>query len=660
MENLQERFREEAFDLIEELEKISLNLKAENQDPTVVERIFRIMHSLKGSGGMFGFENISEFTHELESLFDLIRAGKLSISDEIILLTLQAIDHLKMLVDHAEQKDDQFKSDHENLKAKIKAFYNQITFSENQNQSVDLIQKMSNLYKKNGFDIEFIPFENIFDNGSNPLFLIDKLVDLGEAHIQVITEKIDALEDLDVFKCRTSWKVKLTTFSDQNDIADVFIFVDDSCELKIRSLNKVQSDEIQNNGKDVMDLSNQTVFKKKNLIEPEISNHPQEEKLISSIRVSSQKLDILMNLVSELVTTQARLGLVANNSKNDELNSISEDINKLSKQLRDITFEICLVPIESVMTRFRRLVHDLSAELNKNIEFITEGTETEIDKTIVEIIVDPIMHLIRNSIDHGIESPEERRKLGKTPQGNIHLKAYHSGANVIIEVKDDGKGIDSQIIRNKAIDKKLISPEAVYTEKELLNMIFLPGLSTAQKVTGISGRGVGMDVVMKKISSVRGEVEILSKIGTGTTIVLKLPLTLSIIDGLLIQVGETFFLIPLGAVEKIFETRYDQIQKAYNNLIVLGSVQYPFLSLREEFKISTPFDNVAEIVVVRYNEQLMGLVVDRVMGEHQAVLKPLGRYYRNHEFFSGASILGDGTVALVMDTNKLILSHTEN
>jgi two-component system chemotaxis sensor kinase CheA len=313
-----------------------------------------------------------------------------------------------------------------------------------------------------------------------------------------------------------------------------------------------------------------------------------------------------------------------------------------------------LIPIETILTRFQRLVRDLSAEQKKDVVFKAEGTDTELDKTIIENLTDPILHILRNSIDHGIESPEERQKAGKPAQGKILLKAFYSGPNVHIQIIDDGRGLSKDKILQKAIDKGLIQPETQLSDKEIFDLIFLPGFSTAINVTDISGRGVGMDVVKRKISEIRGEVDIYSEPGVGTTITIRLPLTLSIIDGLLVRVHDTNYIIPLPAVHKIYAVEHQKLIKAFNNTLLLDNQQIPFFRLREEFTVKASSQEIEQLVVIKYDDQIVGLAVDEVIGEYQAVLKPLGKMYKNQEIISGASILGDGTIALVLDSNKAI------
>jgi two-component system chemotaxis sensor kinase CheA len=375
--------------------------------------------------------------------------------------------------------------------------------------------------------------------------------------------------------------------------------------------------------------------------------------------VASEKVDELMNLVIELVTTQARLSLLAEKSHQPELLAVAENIEKITRRLRDSTFSISLVPLETLMTRFQRLVRDLSTELGKEIRFITEGADTELDKTMIESLGDPLMHIIRNSIDHGIEEAFVRVNLGKPRQGKILLKAYYSGNHVVIEVHDDGRGLDKEKIREKAIARGLITPEAVLSEKELFDLIFLPGFSTASQLTEVSGRGVGMDVVRRRITDMRGEVSLASQAQAGTTLTIRLPLTVSIIDGLLVGIQDTKYVIPLSVVDKCYEVKHERLTGRFNNLLVLDGEQVPFHYLRDEFAVGGTAPHVEQVVVVHYEGKRVGLTVDAIIDEYQAVLKPLGKYYKHLDMISGATILGDGTVALVLDPGLLIRQLTK-
>jgi two-component system chemotaxis sensor kinase CheA len=676
MENFRRKFIEEATEHINELEKALLQLERDPENKEIVEKVFRIMHSLKGGGAMFGFDKISEFTHNLENVYDLVRNGQMHVSKDLLDSTLASVDHLSNLLNDDKSALQSTIQKHAELSARISEI-----IIQKQALSIDTAQKKvisaedpavaSVDDKTSTFYILFQPHESIFDNGTNPLYLLDEIYGLGTCLAIPHLTKVPAFADIEAAKCYTYWEIFLSTESSINSITDVFIFVEDECTIDIHKLsdnnllvNKHFIDKIEDlkkGNKDigindllalVTKLSVTNVVKEKKT-EERTSTAPKENS-ISSIRVSSEKLDTLMNLVSELVTTQARLTLYSDQGGNSELIAISENVQKLSRQLRDIAFSIVLIPIENLLTRFQRLVRDLSQELKKEVAFIAEGTDTELDKTIIENLTDPLLHILRNSLDHGIEDPATRLKLGKPRQGTILLKAFYSGANVHIQISDDGSGIDPERIKQKAISKGLISADATLSHKELIDLVFLPGFSTAANVTDVSGRGVGMDVVRRKIADIRGEVEIESKHLKGTTITIKLPLTLSIIDGLLVKVDDTHYVLPLTSVDKIYAADHNKLVNTFNNLIILDGQQIPFFYLRGEFDIEENKKTSEQVVVVRFEDKRIGLAVDNVVGEYQAVLKPLGKYYKNQEIISGATILGDGTIALVIDTNKAI------
>ncbi len=632
MEEFKLKYKEEAGDLIRNLEKALLELEKKTDDYDIIEEIFRIMHSLKGGGSMFGFDLISNYTHHLETIYDLIRKKQISVNRKILDITFASVDLISSLLNEEEHTEDTYKE----LIDTINEISENIK-TENANKTKTIKEEQT----ENTFNIEFIPKEDIFDNGTNPLYLVDELHFLGKCTVEAKLNKVPKFEEIDEYKCYTSWNIKISTKENINTIKDVFIFVENECELNIEQIEKNNIKEKENTDKG----NNKNKSKKK---------AAKKENIISSIRVNADKLDQLMNIASELVITQASLTLFAEEKRIPELVEIAENVENISRQLRDIAFSISLTPLETLLIRFQRLVRDLSKKLNKNIALTTEGMDTELDKNLIQILNEPIMHIIRNSIDHGIESKEERKKAGKPEQGEIKIVSFYSGANVNIEISDDGRGIEAQKIKEKAIKIGFIKPDTNISDKEALNLIFLPGLSTAQKITGISGRGVGMDVVKKLISEVRGDVDISSEVGKGTKISISLPLTLSIIDGLLVKINNTNFVIPLVVVNKIYPVKTKDIENKFNCTVVLSGQQIPFHDLTKEFNKNRKELESREIVVVNYEERKVGLVVDTVEGKYQAVLKPIGKMYKKQEMISGASILGDGSVALVLDTNKVI------
>ncbi len=668
MEDFKKKFVVEALDHINDLEESLLILENAPTDKSVIETAFRAMHSLKGGGAMFGFEEISQVTHDLETIYDKIREGALIVTSPLISLTFKVVDVIKDLLNEENCDKVQFDA----LIGELKRF----SLADNIHQ--DSIVQPAAVEKSSTFYIRFEPDAHIMENGTNPFFLIDELFSLGKCFVRPDYARMPQWQDVDLANCYFSWTVVLSGTITESELKDVFIFVEDDCTLEIHKIsdtNLFDQPDIRsklaliagNNFRKPLRLPEilhalSTQSDKSPLMQmPAVPlvdtgevRKSKQNALIASIRVASEKVDTLMNLVSELVTTQARLSLFADNFDNPELTAIAENIQKLSRELRDNAFSIVLIPIESIMTRFQRMVRDLSSELHKESVFETFGGETELDKTIIENLTDPLMHILRNSLDHGLETPAERIANGKPREGKIILKAYHSGPNVFIQVSDDGRGLNVEKIRYKAVEKKLISADQILSDREIFDLIFLPGFSTADSVSDISGRGVGMDVVRKKISAIRGEIDVDSEFGKGTTITIKLPLTLSIIDGLLVKVADIFFIFPLSAISKIFSM--DSCKTNYGNLVVVDGEQVPFFDLKNEFALShiaTPTAS-RELVVVRSEDKTIGLIVDSVLGEYQAVLKPLGKHYKDQEVVSGATILGDGTIALVLDTGKAI------
>jgi two-component system chemotaxis sensor kinase CheA len=649
------------------------------------------MHTIKGSGAMFGFDDIASFTHEIETVYDKVRDGIIPVTPELINLTLIAKDHIRELLT-ASTGEILFE-----IAGTISAFHSLVSGGKSkssQEASCPSEEVLPSVYSGNGgentvYRINFAPLPNIFLTGTNPLLLIDELCALGDARVLAYADEIPTLDDINPELCYTSWNTVLSTDKGINAIKDVFIFLEDDCELKIDVIDsefQADSNETQKKLGEILiergdikkeQLENVLQDKKfigeilieKGLVAPDrIESALMEQQQVrkskektqvkeetTSIRVPAGKLDMLVDLVGEMVTVQARLTQTALTFGSAELASIAEEVERLTSELRDNTLNIRMLPIGTTFGRFKRLVRDLSQELGKEIELTTEGADTELDKTVIEKLNDPMVHLIRNSIDHGIETPDIRVSLGKPRAGTIHLTAAHSGGNVVIRIKDDGKGLDAEAIRNKAVEKGIISQTSELSEKELQRLIFAPGFSTAQAVTSVSGRGVGMDVVKRAIESLRGSIDIHSEKYKGTTVTVKLPLTLAIVEGLLVNIAEDHFVLPLSVVEECVELTREDIRKSHGRNIahVRGEI-VPYINLRKEFNIKGEPPSVEQIVITGANGERIGFVVDNVIGEHQTVIKNLGKIYSDVEGISGATILGNGSVALIVDVFKMI------
>lgn len=658
MENLVTVFVGEASELLEDLEKALLQLEKDKKNKVGISEVFRIMHSLKGAANMFGFEAINNLTHNLETIYQSIRDEGAELTIATFNTTLVCLDHLKALLTNPSLNDPDLKRVHERLINEI----HHLSEGLNLSKTGEAVREINHEGEATYY-IHFKPTQDILQNGTNTLYLIEELLGLGDGISLPYFHDLPTCKDINPGVSYTHFEVLLSTGNSEQELRDVFIFVEGDSEIEIVKLgtrnllsdkNKSKLQAAHNQEHKIGESSIVDLLVEK---EREVEKKNTETKVgksVSNVRVSSERLDELMNLVSELVTTQASLSLLAEKNNSPTLTAVAETVEKLTRRLRDNAFTMSLIPVENLVVRFQRLVRDLSKELGKEIIFKTEGTETEIDKSIIEKLSDPIMHLIRNGLDHGIELPEDRTRRGKPRQGTIQFKAYYSGASVIIEIKDDGSGINLEKVRKKAIQKELIAADVELSDKEIINLIFLPGFSTSDTITEVSGRGVGMDVVRRNIADIRGEIDINSKLGQGSTFTIKLPLTLSIIDGLLVKIGESDFILPLSSVEKCYEIESRELETNYNHWVTLDGERTPYFYLRNNFRAEGDAPRHSQIIKISSHLGQIGLVVDRIIGDYQAVLKPLGHTYRDQQEFSGATILGDGTVALVIDPLKLI------
>jgi two-component system chemotaxis sensor kinase CheA len=642
-----ELFLQEAQELLEQLEHSLLDLAANPGNTELIDASFRALHTIKGSGAMFGFEAVAAFTHHFETVFDRVRQGKLAADEPMIRLALAARDHIRHMIESPGPDDAA-------LAAPILAGLQALLGDGSAAQAPDQAEA-AGAAPSNGFRLRIRLPRDAMQMGTNPLLLLDELRGLGTASITADASGVPKLEDLDPTACHIGWTVELHTTQPRTAIEDVFLFVIDEMELQIDALAAAAMPPAP---ADVIEpglaTSADTAAAPPQAAEaarPEAHNR----RLADSVRVPAERLDDLMDRVGELVIAQSRLSQVAAASTDAQVKSIAEDIQRLALELRDSTMGVRTVPIGSLFGRFRRLVHDLSAQLGKDITLVTIGEETELDKTVIEKLNDPLIHLLRNSIDHGLETPQGRAAAGKPEAGRITLTARHAGAEVLICIADDGRGLDRARIRARAEENGLIAPGAIVPDAELLAVIFQPGFSTAREVTSLSGRGVGMDVVKQAIEALRGKIEIASVEGIGTELTLRLPLTLAIIDGLLVRVSTGRYVLPLSSVEECVELSAEQDARARGrNFLNIRGDLVPFLRLRELFGATTPADRFQKVVIVAAGKSRVGLVVDQVIGNHQTVIKSLCVLHATARMFSGATILGDGAVALILDVAQLV------
>jgi two-component system chemotaxis sensor kinase CheA len=692
----QNAFKEEAYELLSELEDSLLELEEQPDDHDTVSKVFRAMHTIKGSGAMFGFTTISEFTHEVETVFDLVRNGELAVSKQLVDLSLKARDHILSLLDCEAEEQEQYAAQGAELVVRFQALAGGVS-APTEVVATTVVEAQKDAHKDDAttYRIRFRPSRDIMHNGTSIAQLLDELAELGTCRTIAHKTNIRALDELDPEGCYASWDIILTSDCGEDAIRDVFIFVEDDCELIIKAIDigddddgmdrkrlgdiliergeisQTEIDEVLAKNKRIGDLLVEAQLVSRDQVDSALLEQQEIRKLkekkkeksqsASSLRVPADKLDDLVNLVGEMVTVKSRLSQVANLSHDAELLSIAEEVERLTEDLRDSTLNIRMLPIGSTFSKFKRLVRDISADLGKEVELKTTGADTELDKTVIEQLNDPLIHIIRNSMDHGIEMPADRVAAGKSRSGQVHLSAQHSGDSVIIKITDDGKGMDPEVIRQKAISKGVIGADEQLTHNDILNLVFAPGFSTAQQVTGLSGRGVGMDVVKRAIESLRGSITLESEKGQGSVVSLRIPLTLAIIESLLVQIGDGRYVLPLSTVEECVELTAKDIRDAHGrNLARVRGHLIPYVPLREEFAIDGKLPTVQQIVITQINGQQLGFVVDNVIGEHQTVIKSLGPMYRDVQCVSGATILGDGSVALILDIVYLMQKASED
>jgi two-component system chemotaxis sensor kinase CheA len=687
-------FLGEAEDLIVQIEERCLVLQDDPSDLDTVNAVFRSVHTLKGSGAMFGLEDVAAFAHHVEALLDAMRNGIVIPDSKNIRLIFQSKDQIDLMLKNHRGASHTVHTEYliEQLEELIpkKASVNQAIVATEQSE-VALATTQKSLYK-----IRFIPEPEMFKSGTDPASILEELRDLGEIEISHIfkngplNSQAEAAFDFSTFdpeSCYLGWELLLKTSSSQNDIQDVFIFVEHNSEIKIDEIpfgldaseepkigeilvqeglvSKDQLNDALDNRQKIGDYLTQKGIVKNQDVDAALGVQKAMKKLKDpavldeTIKVSSLKLNQLINLVGELVIARAGLTDVALKINNAELTQKSEVIETLISDLREGMLNIRMVPIGTAFGRFKRLVSDLSHDLGKKINLELCGEETELDKTVVDKLAEPLVHMIRNSADHGLESEAERLANNKPAEGTIRLIAQHKGGTVDIHIEDDGRGLNKEAIVNRAIQKGLISEDHNLSDEDIYLLIFAAGFSTAEVVTSVSGRGVGMDVVKKEIEALKGKIRIHSTPGKGARFTLTLPLSMSIIDGLMVQVDSQRYVLPINTVQECEELyRLEYSENHGRKMLFHRNQMISFIRLKNLFSgqpnHSTDIQNAKEeLVVLQTNQGVIGVVVDKVLGDHQTVVKSLGKFYESHHFVSGSTILGDGTVALILDPEGL-------
>lgn len=656
-------FLEESMENLQTLNESLLELEKSPEDVDTLNKIFRVAHTIKGMAATMGFNDIADLTHSMEDVLSEFRDGKMKVTQNVVTVLFDCLDTLEKMINIIEEGSDSvidIKKIIEDLEKTKK-----VDLEESKEEEVEILDSKESL-KLNEYDLSII--KQAIERDYNALELrivLSQTTLLKSARAFLIVQDLE--QKGEIIKSNPSTeKIENEEF----DFTLEFIILTTSTKEEIKSLieniSEVESVEVKN--VEITKMKNiskskidEKIIKETVEVKPKEINKVEkikEEKKIKnkkvhqSVRVDLEKIDNLMNMVSELVIYRTRLEQIVIDNKSTELNETLEQVGRTTSELQDLVMKIRMLPLDVVFNRFPRMIRDVSVELNKEINFIIEGADTELDRTVIDEIGEPLIHLLRNAADHGIESREERIKRGKNPIGTIKLQAYQEGTKALIKVTDDGAGIKVDKIRKKA-ESVGISTEGM-SENDIINLIFAQGFSTNEVVTDISGRGVGMDVVKTKISSLGGSVELTSEEGIGSTFIIRLPLTLQIIQALLINVGEETFAISLGFIDRVISYSKENIKKINGKeVIIYRDDVIPLVRLNERLGINSSDKNKKFVIIVNAGDKTFGLLVDSLIGQQEIVIKPLGRTLKNLNEYIGATILGNGLVTLILDVGVL-------
>jgi len=663
LKQFHDAFFEESLEAVDDMETGLLHLDTDNIDPESINTIFRAAHSIKGCSATFGFKEIADFVHIKETVLDEMRDGNLKPTQQLVDLLLKSLDALRLMLTRTRDGEE---IDLISI-ADVQQQLNNILSSNDPANTIDTtaittLQECND--KATQWDIYFQPQLDIMKTGNDPLRMFSVLQDLGEVKAKADLSNLLDFRTIDPEDCYLSWDLSLTGATTKNEIEEIFEWVADECKLSIKPGASTSSAQ----GEGCSDPWPVTNIHNKS---PKEKSTPTAAHADSaSIRVGIDKVDAIINMVGELVITQSMLEQLGNefednikdSARFEKLRSGLIQLERNTRELQESVMRIRMLPISYVFNRVPRIVHDLSKKLNKDVNVKMTGESTELDKTVLEKIGDPLVHLIRNALDHGIELPEQRKAAGKPETGTIYLNAYHKGGSIIVEIRDDGAGLDKEKIIAKARARGLVANDETISDEKIYDLIFDAGFSTADTVSDVSGRGVGMDVVRKNIKALGGNIDIQSTDGQGTAFTIRLPLTLAILDGQLVRVGTETYIIPLVSIIESLQIRPQNVNRVagHAELYKLRDEYIPFIRMHELFGIDANAGTIdgGLMVIVEGDGKRAGIIVDDLLAQQQVVIKSLETNYQRVEGLSGATILGDGTVALIVDIAGLItLSH---
>lgn len=665
MSQFLDTFYEESFEGLQIMENELLNLDVGAADSETINTIFRAAHSIKGGSGTFGLNAVAEFTHVMETLLDEMRDGRRNVTQEGVDILLASVDvltnMLNALKDGDELDHDKISSIHKKLESLL---HGEGTSDISPSPKSDDDKPSEKATETVTWNIKFKPFESMLKTGNDPVRILSELSMLGEYQAKIDLSELPEFNALDPENSYLAWDITLTGDISESQIRENFDWVEDECDLEIAIVDSSETEKLKE-----VDPAVDKRLGDRRAVERRAGERRSVTKEAASIRVNINKVDDLINMVGELVITQSMLSQLGSADSFDQhqIEKMREGLTQLeqhTRELQESVMRIRMMPISFAFQRFPRLVHDLSQTFGKQIELKLSGESTELDKTVMEKIGDPLVHLVRNSLDHGIEAPDIREKNGKQATGTIELNAFHQGGNIVIEIVDDGAGLNKERILNKAIEKGLVKKADNLPEDQIYDMIFRPGFSTAEVVTDVSGRGVGMDVVRRNIRSLGGTIEVKSEAGVGSRFTIRLPLTLAILDGQLVKVGKETYIVPLISIIESLQIKSELISGVTGAAEVykLREEYIPIVRLYQMFDIVPVNTNVKKglLVVVESEGKKIAILVDDLLGQQQVVIKSLETNFRKVHGLSGATILGDGTVALIIDITGLMEIYQEN
>ena len=652
-------FFEESLEHLANMESALLQLEGGGNDPEVVNVIFRGAHSIKGGGATFGFQAVAEFTHLVETLLERIRSGNAVITPDVIAVLLESVDVLRDMIGALQTGTDIDATRSAALQQRLTEMLAQADEGLPDSPGGDPAESISEYINDAGWRIQFRPHHHFFRTGNDPYRILRELAAFGHLEVKADISALPSFLEMDPEECYLAWDLVLHGKTSRAEIDEIFAWVEGDCDLLIEPIaapNQTASPKTT--------IERRRADEKSASLVTERRAGQDRRSEGESIRVSIEKIDTIINMVGELVITQSMLsevGAMVHGLNDAALENLRDGLAQLERNTRELqegVMRIRMLPISFAFSRFPRLVHDLSSKLGKKVELKLSGEQTELDKTVMEKIGDPLVHLVRNALDHGIEAPDARRAQDKPEVGQIHLEAYHQGGNIVIEVSDDGAGLNRQRIAAKARERGLLAEGVELDEERILDLIFDPGFSTAESVSDVSGRGVGMDVVRRNIRDLGGNVEVSSQPGQGSRFTIRLPLTLAILDGQLVRVGDQVYVAPLVSIVESLQVRAERINAVAGRGEVyrLRDEYIPIMDLRRMFGIDTANSTLSGslLVVVEGEGKKLGLVVDDLLGQQQVVIKSLETNFRPVACISGATILGDGTVALILDAGQLV------